>query len=208
MKIGIVGAGFVGRAIAKLALSAGHEVMLSNSRSPNTLFSLKPMIGCEIGSPEDAASFGDVVVLAIPMSAINDLPAKALQYKQVIDAMNYYPERDGIIEELESNTLTTSELISRVIPTSHITKAFNAIPMTELEQDGLPKGENNRRALPFAGNDEKGKKIVTQLYEEFGFDPLDVGSLSESWKFERGRPVYCVRMNKTTLEEAIKNTMR
>lgn len=208
MKIGVIGAGFVGRAIAKLAIKNGHKVMLSNSRSVDSLFSLRPMIGCEIGTPEEAANFGDVVVLAIPMSSINSLPIKALRDKQVIDAINYYPERDGYIDEFETQKTTTSEFTSQLLHTACIAKAFNAIRMTDLEQDGLPKSSANRRALPFSCDTEKGKKIVTQLYEEFGFDSVDAGPLSQSWKFERGRPCYCVRMNKEQLEQTLASTMR
>ena len=100
MKIGIIGAGFVGRAIAKLAIQAGHQVMLSNSRDPRTLFSLKPMIGCETGTATEAAEFGDVVVIAVPLTATEQLPATELRGKIVLDAVNYYPDRDGEIEEL------------------------------------------------------------------------------------------------------------
>lgn len=157
MKIGIIGAGFVGRSIAKLALQAGHDVMLSNSRGPQTLFSLRPMIGCQVGSADEAAEFGEVVVIAVPLSAINALPVAGIKNKHVIDTVNYYPQRDGDIAELDSGQTTTSELLARNLPTARITKAFNAIPMTQLESDGLAAGAENRQALPLAGDDQEGK---------------------------------------------------
>lgn len=208
MKIGIIGAGFVGRAIAKLAIQAGHEVMLSNSRNPQTLFSLKPMIGCEIGTAADAAQFGEIVVIAVPLTAIDALPAELIKGKQVLDAVNYYPDRDGKVDILESGKTTTSELLAQHLPGAIITKAFNAIPMTQLESDGLPAGTANRRALPLAGDNEQGKRIAGELYEVFGFDVVDAGSLSEGWRFERGTPAYCVRMSKSELIATLAATKR
>lgn len=203
MKIGIIGAGFVGRAIAKLAIQAGHQVMLSNSRGPQTLFSLKPMIGCEIGTATEAALYGDIVVIAVPLTAIGQLPAAELAGKPLIDAVNYYPERDGQVAELDNQTTTTSEYLASFLPESKITKAFNAIQMTDLENDGLPAGESQRRALPLAGDDLEIKNTVRRLYDEFGFDTVDAGSLSEGWRFQRGMPSYCVRMTERELRAAL-----
>ncbi|MDC9820426.1 NAD(P)-binding domain-containing protein [Pectobacterium polonicum] len=203
MKIGIIGAGFVGRAIAKLALQNGHQVMLSNSRDPQSLFSLRPMIGCDIGTATQAARFGDIIVIAVPFTAIDKLPVQALQEKSVIDAVNYYTERDGKVATLDTRTTTTSELLARYVPGAKITKAFNAIPMTQLESDGLPAGSVNRRALPLAGDNEQEKAIVAELYDAFGFDVVDAGKLSEGWRFERNMPSYCVRMTKAELTAAL-----
>ncbi|WJV69016.1 NAD(P)-binding domain-containing protein [Pectobacteriaceae bacterium CE70] len=208
MKIGIIGAGFVGRAIAELAIKTGHQVMLSNSRGPQTLFSLRSMIGCETGTASEATLFGDIVVIAVPLTAIGQLPVSELSGKQVIDAVNYYPERDGHIAELDKQTTTTSELLSSHLPGAKITKAFNAIPMTQLVSDGLPAGNALRRALPLAGNDIDGKRIATGLYEAFGFDTVDAGALSEGWRFERGMPSYCVRMTKDELTISLDEARR
>lgn len=203
MKIGIIGAGFVGRAIAKLAIQAGHRVMLSNSRAPQTLFSLRPMIGCDIGTPAQAATFGDVAVIAVPLSAIGHLPTQALHGKLAIDAVNYYPERDGKVAVLDARQTTTSELLAETLPGVKIIKAFNAITMTHLESDGLPAGHPDRRALPLAGDDMQGKTLVAELYDAFGFDVVDAGALSEGWRFERGMPSYCVPMAKAELTTAL-----
>lgn len=208
MKIGIIGAGFVGRAIAKLAIQAGHQVMLSNSRGPQTLFSLRPMIGCEIGTATEAAIYGDIVVIAVPLTAIGQLPVAALAGKPVIDAVNYYPERDGQVAELDNQITTTSEYLARFLPQSKITKAFNAIQMTSLESDGLSAGNPKRRALPLAGDDWETKDKVVKLYDTFGFDAVDAGSLSEGWRFQRGMPSYCVPMTASELSAALAKAKR
>lgn len=208
MKIGIIGAGFVGRAVAKQAIKAGHQVMLSNSRGPQTLFSLKPMIGCETGTATEAAIFGEIVVIAVPLTAIGQLPVAELAGKAVIDAVNYYPERDGQVAELDQQTTTTSEYLAGFLPQSKITKAFNAIQMTDLETDGLSAGDPKRRALPLAGDDKATKQIIISLYDAFGFDAVDAGALSEGWRFQRAMPSYCVRMTKAELEGVLAQARR
>ena len=208
MKIGIIGAGFVGRAVAKQAIKAGHQVMLSNSRGPQTLFSLKPMIGCETGTATEAAIFGEIVIIAVPLTAIGQLPVAELAGKAVIDAVNYYPERDGQVAELDQQTTTTSEYLAGFLPQSKITKAFNAIQMTDLETDGLPAGAPDRRALPLAGDDKATKQIIVSLYDAFGFDAVDAGALSEGWRFQRAMPSYCVRMTKGELERVLAQAQR
>lgn len=208
MKIGIIGAGFVGRAVAKQAIKAGHQVMLSNSRGPQTLFSLKPMIGCETGTATEAAIYGEIVVIAVPLTALGQLPVAELAGKAVIDAVNYYPERDGQVAELDQQLTTTSEYLAGFLPQSKITKAFNAIQMTDLETDGLPAGAPDRRALPLAGEDKATKQIIVSLYDAFGFDAVDAGALSEGWRFQRAMPSYCVRMTKGELERVLAQAQR
>ncbi|MGY3069328.1 putative dinucleotide-binding enzyme [Ewingella americana] len=146
MKIGIIGAGFVGRAISKLALKAGHQVMLSNSRDPKTLFTLTRTTQCQAGTPQQAAEFGDIVVIAIPLEAYRSVPAAPLVGKVVIDANNYYPDRDGRIPELDQHQTTTSEMLAKHLPESRIIKAFNAIRMDDLLNDGLPASAQLRTA--------------------------------------------------------------
>src|SRR4029453_16305703 len=116
MRIGIIGAGFIGRSLAVHAVRNGHEVMISNSRGPNTLRSAAVALQCQVGTADDPARFGDVVVLALPMHAYQDIPVAPLADKVVIDVVNYYPDRDGPIEALDTGTTTTSELIARHLP--------------------------------------------------------------------------------------------
>lgn len=206
MKIGIIGAGFVGRAISKLALKAGHQVMLSNSRDPKTLFTLTRTTQSQAGTPQQAAEFGDIVVIAIPLEAYRSVPAAPLVGKVVIDANNYYPDRDGRIPELDQHQTTTSEMLAKHLPESRIIKAFNAIRMDDLLNDGLPASAAERRALPIAGDDAQGKAIVTALLDEFGFDVVDAGGLAEGWRFEAGTPVYCVPLNQEQLKAGLQAT--
>ncbi|PKB90392.1 NADP oxidoreductase [Ewingella americana] len=206
MKIGIIGAGFVGRAISKLALKAGHQVMLSNSRDPKTLFTLTRTTQCQAGTPQQAAEFGDIVVIAIPLEAYRSVPAAPLVGKVVIDANNYYPDRDGRIPELDQHQTTTSEMLAKHLPESRIIKAFNAIRMDDLLNDGLPASAAERRALPIAGDDAQGKAMVTSLLDEFGFDVVDAGGLAEGWRFEAGTPVYCVPLNQEQLKAGLQAT--
>ena len=194
--------------MAKQAIKAGHQVMLSNSRGPQTLFSLKPMIGCETGTATEAAIFGEIVIIAVPLTAIGQLPVAELAGKAVIDAVNYYPERDGQVAELDQQTTTTSEYLAGFLPQSKITKAFNAIQMTDLETDGLPSGDPERRALPLAGDDKATKQIIISLYDAFGFDAVDAGALPEGWRFQRAMPSYCVRMTKGELEGILAQARR
>ncbi|MCM5555082.1 NADPH-dependent F420 reductase [Pleomorphomonas sp. NRK KF1] len=208
MKIGIIGAGFVGRAIGKLAVQAGHQVMLSNSRGPQTMFSLRYAVGAEVGTVDEAVAFGDVVVVAIPLSAYRAVPVEPLAGKIVIDTNNYYHERDGRFPELDARATTTSELLAGHLPRSKIVKAFNAITMKDLESEGKPAGVPDRRALPLAGDDADTKAVAVKLYDEFGFDAVDVGPLSEGWRFERGTPAYCVPFTKADLQKVLASTMR
>lgn len=208
MKIGVIGAGFIGRLIAIHGVRNGHEVMISNSRGPDSLRSAVAAIKCKSGFAEDAGKFGDVVFLAVPFGNYRSLPAQALAEKIVVDANNYYPDRDGPIPELDSGEATTSELTAAHLKDSKIVKAFNAIMANDLEKDGLPAGSVGRRALPMAGDDKAAKTVVAKLMDEFGFDVVDAGPLSEGWRFERARPAYCVPFKRDELAAVLTGTTR
>ena len=204
MNIGVIGAGFIGRAVAQLALAAGHEVMLSNSRGPHTMSSvLSGILGVQVGSAEDAARFGEVVLVAIPLEHYRAVPALCLEGKTVMDANNYYPERDGHIPALDRFETTTSRLLADHLPHAHVVKVFNAIFAPELTQDARPHGATDRRALPVAADDAAAKAQVIRLLDELGFDAVDAGGLDESWRFERAKPAYCVRLDQHALKAAL-----
>jgi predicted dinucleotide-binding enzyme len=203
MNIGIIGAGFIARAVATVAIKHGHDVMVSNTRGPDTLFSLVGTVGCKAGTPEEAASFGDIVLVAIPLKAYRTIPAAPLDGKIVLDANNYYPERDGHIDELDRNEITTSELLARHLPGSKVVKVFNAIKAADIETDGRPAGTIDRRAHPIAGDDATSKKVVVELLDQFGFDVVDAGPLSEGRRFQKDTPAYCVPMSFRKLQEAL-----
>jgi predicted dinucleotide-binding enzyme len=208
MKIGILGAGFIGRAMATLAKQNGHEVMISNSRDPRTLISTAAAIGCALGTAQQAASFGEVVVVAVPFGNIDALPAAALEGKIVIDTCNHYPERDGRIEALDSHATTTSQMLAAALPGARVVKAFNAILARDLETDGSAPHTPKRRALPFAGDDEHAKRVVSGLLDQFGFDPVDAGALADSWRFERAKPVYCVPFDRAGMLDGLAAAQR
>lgn len=203
MQIGIVGAGFIARAIAQLALTHGHDAMVSNARGPDTLASIPSGIGARVGTVDEAIGFGDVVLVAIPFHAIGSLPAERLAGKIVIDAGNYYPDRDGRIAELDARRITTSELLARHLPGARIVKAFNAILARDLPLGGRLPGTTEQRALPIAGDDPEAKRIVADLQDAFGFAVVDAGPLAEGWRFERAKPAYCVSLSAMALRAAL-----
>jgi len=208
MNIGVIGAGQVGRAIAGLGVRHGHKVMLSNSRGPETLAAIVTAIGCEAGTVEQAAAFGDIIVVAIPLKSILAIPAAPLAGKIVVDTNNYYPDRDGHIPELDAQATTTSETLARHIPAARTVKAFNAIMMRDLEGDGRPSGSPGRRALPIAGDDREAKRVVADLLDQFGYDVVNAGALAEGWRFERARPAYCVPLDRAALSATLAATTR
>lgn len=203
MKIGIIGAGFIARAVTAVAMKAGHEVMVSNSRGPDTLFSLIGTTGCKAGTTAEAAAFGDVVVVAIPLKAFQSIPVAELKGKIVLDANNYYAVRDGVLEDLDVNGLTSSELLARHLPDSKIVKAFNAIAAADIEKDGRAPGVVGRRALPIAGDDTGAKEAVTALFDQLGFDVVDAGALSEGRRFQPDTPGYCIPLDRAELLAAL-----
>lgn len=190
--IGLIGAGHIGSQLARLAVQHGYDVVLSNSRGPQTLRDLVNELGprARAGTSRQAAEAGDIVIVTIPLKNIGDLPAAPLAGKIVIDTNNYYPQRDGHIAELDNETTTTSELLQRHLGASKVVKAFNHIYAAALTTDGQPKGTPNRRALAIAGNDAAAKRVVAHLIDRFGFDVVDVGPLSDSWRIQRDTPGY------------------
>ncbi|WP_250514636.1 NAD(P)-binding domain-containing protein [Caballeronia sp. INDeC2] len=200
MKIGIIGAGYIGRSLATLGIRQGHEVMISNSRGPATLGSTVSAIGCKAGTAEQAAVFGDIVVLAVPLRGISNVPAGPFAGKILIDTCNYYPERDGRIEALDRHETTTSQLVATRFPGARVVKAFNAILAKDIETTGQAAGTPNRRALPIAGDDADSKRVVAAWLDECGYDAFDAGRLADSWRFERAKPAYCIPLDQPSLK--------
>lgn len=207
MKIGIIGAGAMAQGITLHAIKAGYEVMLSNSRGPQSLSAQSKHFSCVVGTVEEAIAFGDIVIIAIPLFKYQTLPQSALSGKIVLDLLNYFPQRDGNIPALQ-NGLTTSELLAKHLHDARLVKAFNSITAEDLRRDSRPKHALERRAMPIAGDDVKAKKIATEFINDIGFDVVDAGSLSESWRFERFRPVYCTSLTKEMLHKTLLSTER
>lgn len=190
MNIGIIGAGKIGAALAQLFSEVGHQVAISNSRGPESLSDLVKTLGQNVqaGTVEEAAEFGEIVVEAIPFGRYQDLPAQQLAGKILVSAANYYPGRDG---QMEIGGRAQSELIAEYLPETKVVKAFNTIWYGHLAGQGdreLPL--NHRRVIFISGDDPEAKRIVSDLIEEIGFGPVDVGSLAESKDQEPGTAIY------------------
>ena len=208
--IGLIGAGHIGSQIARLAVASGHDVVLSNSRGPETLAALVAELGpkARAATPAEAAAAGDIVVVTIPLKNYRDVPVAPLAVKIVIDTNNYYPQRDGHIPELDNETTTTSELLQAHLPASKVVKAFNHLYAASLTTDGQPAGTKNRRALAIAGNDAGAKATVTRLIDQFGFDAVDMGPLEESWRIQRDTPGYGPRRTAPELRRDLEAAKR
>ena len=194
MKIGIIGAGKIGATVSALFVKAGHDVAISNSRGPETLRDLVSALGnkAKAVTVEEAARFGDVVLISIPFGKYKSLPADAFNGKIVIDSNNYYPSRDGNFPELDQGKTTSSELQVSHLHGARLVKAFNTIWFEHLKSQGntnLPV--EDRRAIFFAGDDADANHVVSKLIEEIGFAPVDTGSLHEGGKIQQpGSPIY------------------
>src|SRR5215211_5392594 len=166
--IGLIGAGRIGSQVARLAIASGYNVVLSNSRGPETLSALVAELGpkARAATATDAAKAGDVVVVTVPLKNYRSVPVEPLAGKIVIDTNNYYPQRDGHIPELDDESTTTSELLQAHLPTSKVVKGFNHIYAAELTTHGQPPGTKNRRALVIAGDDSEAKATVTGLIDQ------------------------------------------
>ena len=193
MKIGIIGAGNIGAALARRFTAAGHEVSVANSRGPESLAALAAETGAKAVTAREAARAGEVVVVTIPLKNVPNLPkdlfAGVSDNVVVIDTANYYPQqRDGKIAAIEDG-LTESRWVERQLGRK-VVKVFNNIYAKHLQEHGRPKGTSGRIALPVAGDDAAAKAKVMTLVDEIGFDAVDAGGIEESWRQQPGTPVY------------------
>jgi predicted dinucleotide-binding enzyme len=199
MKIGIIGSGNIGATAARLFARAGHEVAVSNSRGGAGLEGLIAELGdrARASSIEEAARFGEVVLIAVPFGKYETLPAGAFEGKVVIDANNYYPQRDGRFAQLDGGETTSSELVASHLKGARLVKGFNTIWFEHLDKQGdtnLPVAE--RRAIFIAGDDEGAKRTVARLVEEIGFAAVDTGTLRDGGRRQQvGTPVYNKELN-------------
>ncbi len=190
--IGLIGSGHIGSTVARLAVDAGHDVVLSNSRGPETLTDLVGELGprARAATAAEAAAAGDIVVVTVPLRAYRQVPVEPLRGKVVIDTNNYYPDRDGHIAELEDESTTVSELLQAHLPESRVVKAFNNIFFSHLGALARPSGSPERSVLAIAGDDAEAKRTVTQFLDSIGYDAYDVGPLAEGWRYQRDTPAY------------------
>ena len=190
--IGLIGSGNIGSTVARLAVDAGHDVVLSNSRGPETLTDLVNELGprARAAIAAEAAAAGYIVVVTVPLKAYRAVPVEPLRGKVVIDTNNYYPQRNGHIAELDDEATTTSELLQAHLPESRVVKAFNNIFVAHLGSLQRPAGHPERSVLAIAGDDAAAKQTVTEFLESIGYDAYDVGPLSEGWRYQPDTPAY------------------
>ncbi|HJQ55109.1 MAG TPA: NAD(P)-binding domain-containing protein [Gemmatimonadaceae bacterium] len=205
MRIGIIGAGHIGGTLTRRLAAVGHDVYVANSRGPETLADLASETGAKTVTAKEAAKQGEVVIVTIPMKAIPRLPrdlfAGTPEDLPIVDTGNYYPQRDGLIKAIEdgmTESRWTSEQLGRPV-----IKAFNNIYAQHLLELGKPRGTPGRIALPVAGDDAAAKKTVMDLVDDIGFDPVDAGSLDESWKQQPGTPVYASDFDAAGVKRAL-----
>ena len=208
--LGLIGAGNIGGALARTALAHGWDVVLSNSRGPETLTDLVAELGpnARAASPAEAAAAADLAVVTIPTKNISAVPVDALAGKTVIDTNNYYPQRDGQIAELDDESTTVSELLQRHLPTSNVVKAFNHIYFQNIGDAARPAGDPERLALAIAGDDAEAKATVAAFIDSIGFDVVDAGPLSEGWRYQRDTPAYVAPYDHEALRQKLAEAKR
>lgn len=207
MNIGIIGAGNIGSALAYRLVELGHEVVVSNSRGPETLGDVVAETGATAVSTWDAARGRDLVVITIPQCRVPDLPSDLFDGVSegvvVIDTNNYYPrERDGRIDAIEQGT-TETRWVAQQVGRPGMVKAFNNIQAARLRDGGRPAGDPQRIALPYAGDDADAKAAAAALIDALGFDPVDAGSLDDSWRQQPGTPCYGADLRENDLPSAL-----
>jgi hypothetical protein len=205
MKIGIIGAGHIGGVLARRLVSLGHQVAIANSRGPQTLRQLAGELGATSVTAAEAARSGEIVIVTIPQRAVADLPkdlfAGVPDDVVVIDTGNYYPSRDGSIPAIDEGQVESGWVSERL--RRPVVKAFNNIYFQSLLDKGTPKGMSGRIALPVAGGSPEARAKVMRLVDELGFDPVDAGSIDESWRQQPGTPGYTRDFDAPRLKEAL-----
>jgi 8-hydroxy-5-deazaflavin:NADPH oxidoreductase len=206
VRVGIIGSGHIGATAARLFVDAGHEVAIANSRGPESLAALVDELGerARAATVEDAESFGELVLVAIPFGRYTELPAEPLRDTIVVDAMNYYPERDGSFPDLDAGRTTSTELLGAHLPGARLVKAFNTMYWKTMGERGTREAEGDRLALFIAGDDSDAKQTVAALIEEIGFTPVDTGGLAEGGRRQQpGSPIYNKPMTAREAERAL-----
>jgi 8-hydroxy-5-deazaflavin:NADPH oxidoreductase len=208
--IGILGSGHVGSNLARAAIAHGYDIVLSNSQGPESLLGLIQDLGpqARAATPEEAAAAAGFAIVAIPITAIGQVPVQPLAGKVVIATINYFPQRDGHFAEIDNGTTTVPGLLQAHLPDSRVVRAFSMIDAADMSSDGHPEGDPKRRALALAGDDPAAKVLVTGLYQEFGFDALDLGGLAESWRVDPGQPAFVTRQNLGELKANVAKAKR
>jgi 8-hydroxy-5-deazaflavin:NADPH oxidoreductase len=208
--IGIIGSGHVGSSLARAAIAHGYDVVLSNAQGPEALAGLVQELGpkARAATPAEAAAAADFAIVAIPIATIDQVPAEPLAGKVVIATINYFPDRLGHIAEIDNGSTTAPGLLQAHLPSSKVVRAFSMIDAADMSGDGHPPGDPKRRALALAGDDPAAKELVAGLYDEFGFDTVDLGGLDQSWRVDPGQPAFVTRQNLAELKANVGQATR
>jgi len=192
------------------AIAHGYEVVLSDSQGPETIAGLAGELGpkARAATPTEAAAAADFAIVAIPLPAIGREPVEPLAGKVVIATINYFPQRDGHVPAIDDGTTTAPGLLQEHLPASRVVRAFSMINAAEMSGDGHPAGDPKRRALALAGDDPDARRLVAGLYDEFGFDAVDLGGLAESWRVDPGQPAFVVRQDAAELRANVARASR
>jgi predicted dinucleotide-binding enzyme len=206
MKVGIIGAGMIGATLARHLVKLGHDVKLANSRGVEGVAPIAKDTGATAATANDAVRGAEVVVITIPQKAVADLPGDLFTGASadlvVVDTGNYYPSmRDGNIAAIDEGMPDSAWVAQKL--GRPVIKAFNNIFFKSLDEKGAPPGTAGRVALPVAGDPPIARKVVMQLVDELGFDPIDAGPLSESWRQQPGTPGYCMDLDKAAATKAL-----
>lgn len=210
--VAVIGAGHIGRYFSLTAVNHGYHVVIANRRGPATLAEVTNELGpkARAATVIDAANAADFAVIAVPLTVTHELPPRPFSGMVVVSASNYIVERDGHIPEVDSGTFTVPEYEQAHLSGSKLVRAFNIIDHRQILSDGTPPGTPNRRALAYAADDPEARKLIADLYDEFGFDAVDAGGLAEAWRLDVDQPTFVVRQNadelRANLAAAVRHT--
>jgi len=208
--VGIIGSGHVGSNLARAAIAHGYDVVISNSTGVDSLRDLIRELGpqARAATPEQAAASADFAIVAIPITAVSQVPVEPLAGKVVIATINYFPRRDGHIADIDNEKTTAPGILQAHLPASKVVRAFSMIDAADMSGDGHPRADPKRRALALAGDDAGARRLVARLYDRLGFDTVDLGSLAESWRVDPGQPAFVTHQNLEELQANVANAKR
>jgi predicted dinucleotide-binding enzyme len=203
--IGILGAGKVGTVLARLAVAAGHPVVISGSGSPSAISLIVDVLapGATAATSASVIEQSDVVILAFPLGKLHSIPPDALAGKLVLDAMNYWRDIDGDRADLQDYTTTTSAIVQHYFASARIVKAFNHMGYHDLDESARPKSAPDRAAIAIAGDDPAGLRRAAAVIDELGFDPVEAGGLAEGVRLEPGSEIFGARLSASELRAAL-----
>lgn len=204
-RIAVLGAGHVGPVFARIAIDAGYRVAIAASGDPEKIALVTQVVmpGAEARWAADAVADADLVVLAMPLHKFVTFDPAVLAHRLVIDAMNYWPAADGVLELFQERRHSSSEVVQRRLAGATVIKSLNHIGYQDLEDARRPSGSPERRAIGVAGDDAGAAKIVAELVERLGYDAVLLGDLSAGRILEPGGPVFGALLDRPDFELAV-----